>query len=145
MISMQIVDNNLVKKGFLLIWLFLLISLFLSLPAKGNVLDIDNEYYEGPGEKVTFTFWVKNAANPVERFGCTVQYDKNIFEYMEHYKGNLAESFPFLSVKEWWNGYELKISGSGGNIKEGDSGSLISLAFKLKKCEESTLELLNLR
>ena len=34
MISMQIVNNNLAKKGLFLMGLFLLISLFLSLPTK---------------------------------------------------------------------------------------------------------------
>ena len=52
---------------------------------------------------------------------------------MEHYKGNLAESFSLLSVKEWWNGSELKIRGAGGNIKEGDTGPLVNLTFELKK------------
>jgi hypothetical protein len=149
---------------FFLMMLSLLIFLSFSNIAECSTLEIQEKYCDCDkveiGKEIYFTVRIEKAGRQVREFGFTIAYDEDILEYKRYNHGGIADNFDFIVTRRnnlvlpgdgFGSHSELNIHGIGfdsqnvtGVIERGTSDDFMDLVFKLKKCEQTTIELGNL-
>jgi len=86
------------------------------------------------GSMVTFTLWVNSAPNEVGSFGLEIHHSPNVLRYEGYSEGSLVIGFQFFSANVSSPG-TVKVggfaAGNGPQIREGASGSVVSLDFEV--------------
>jgi len=98
------------------------------------------------GDVVTFSVLVNKTPRDIETFGFSVVFDSDVLGYTGDYeKGQLAEGFQFFDVNEEVKG-RVNVGGFTvwGEIKEGSSGELLKLDFRVLECRDSVVEIKDL-
>jgi len=115
---------------FVMGWIFC-----FSVASEGRAADMECDDQSGRvGATVTFTLWVDSAPNDVSSLGLEVRYNPHILRYNGYFDGSLVSSFDFFGANDLSPGI-VKVggfaSGEGQQIREGESGSVVSLEFEV--------------
>jgi len=117
-----------------------LVSFFLPFTAEGAMLAIHNYSCVGAGKTATFGVAIEGYSGEIGIFSFDVKYDPDILEYKGK-TGSVEVDVDYLHVKD--HGSYLEVKGTG-NVEVLHGGRIAYLKFKVKKCEETTLELTDL-
>jgi hypothetical protein len=98
------------------------------------------------GDEISLTISIHHAPNDVNAFGFDVFYDTIAIRYLKKYtKGKLTKNLEFFGVNEIEPG-RVRIGGFTikNKIKSGESGSIVSLNFKVIGSGDTRLTIKNL-
>ncbi len=138
------------KKNSINLLIFGFINLLFLLNA-GLLFSADIEIDDNSGaagDQRTFTVSINNAPKDIKGLQFNVKFDSNVMSFEKKEDGALASSFDQFNVAvDPNNNSTLIVAGIsfGSGLSAGTTGDLVLLNFKVNICQETTLELVDLK
>lgn len=100
------------------------------------------------GDQITFTVSINNAPKDIKGLQFNVKFDNNLLSFESKEDAALASSFDQFNAAIDPNNDDILIVAGisfGSGISSGTTGDLVLLKFKVNLCQDTTLELIDLK